>query len=285
MKSALFLFFIAAAASFAGAQNESPEAAAPEANNLILQAQAQAKSGGVSSGVKTESPHLQNICGNKDLRSPSNFKPNGRLRSDFSQGMHCSGTLISRSCVVSAAHCMEDIEYVEFNVPESSESGLMRSSAEEDRYEIGDAFGIEGMKIEAGKDWAVFRLKKNKKTHRYAGEVPGYYPVLFENLSSFQGHVVRASGFGEGAGSLNYSQQTSTGTLFVDESQPIIRFDIYATHGSSGSGVILEENKRLVGVLRRSGCDQKEDPLNSGTSVWNNPEFKKAVEECLASEK
>ena len=100
----------------------------------------------------------KSICGLFDDRRPS-FNPKvGRvLRPGDRNG--CSITLIGKTCAISAGHCHERLEKVEFNVPLSDANGKIRPSDPSDVYPVDKetiVFQYEGK----GSDWSVFRLKK-----------------------------------------------------------------------------------------------------------------------------
>ena len=117
----------------------------------------------------------KSICGLFDDRRPS-FNPSvGRgLRPGDRNG--CTITLIGKSCAISAGHCHERLENVEFNVPLSDSEGNIRPSDPSDVYPVNKSsivFKYGGI----GNDWSVFRLKKNSYSNIYPGERFGFFGI------------------------------------------------------------------------------------------------------------
>ena len=155
----------------------------------------------------------KSICGPIDDRRPS-FNPSiGRvLRPGDRNG--CSITLIGKSCAISAGHCHERLDHVEFNVPLSDSEGKIRPSDPSDIYPV-DKESIVFEYNGKGRDWSVFRLKKNAFTTNFPGErfgtieVSSELPELGEQIQLFSYGSDKTPGELE----RNYVQQMSSGPV------------------------------------------------------------------------
>ena len=221
----------------------------------------------------------KSICGPFDDRRPS-FNPSiGRvLRPGDKNG--CSVTLIGKSCVISAGHCHERLYQVEFNVPLSDQEGNIRPSDESDIYPVDQdsiAFEYEGK----GKDWSVFRLKKNKFTNSHPGERLGYLEI--ETDLPKLGDQVKLFSYGsdktEGELERNYIQQISAGPILSIE-ETFITYTADTRGGSSGASVVHIKSGRIIGVHTHGRCSES-GGYNSATFIHGNERLKNAISACL----
>ena len=98
----------------------------------------------ISSSITLSSD--KSICGLFDDRRPS-FNPSvGRvLRPGDKNG--CSITLIGKTCAISAGHCHERLDSVEFNVPLSDAEGKIRPSDPSDVYPVDKSRSFLNMQV------------------------------------------------------------------------------------------------------------------------------------------
>ena len=226
----------------------------------------------------------KSICGSNDDRVLSFEAKVGRLSSmDDNKG--CTATLISDSCAVTAGHCKPVLIRAEFNtIP--SVGTIPQPSAPEDVYLI-DQDTIKLQDEGPGKDWAVFKFKRNEITGKLPGEVQGYHNVSFDRIK--KGQKIRITGYGvdrsDDTGS--FAQQTHTGelktvgTLF---NRSHLKHTADTTGGNSGSSVILEATQEIIGIHSHAGCSRM-GGANQGTLINRHKELVAAIKTCLASDR
>jgi V8-like Glu-specific endopeptidase len=226
----------------------------------------------------------KSICGSRDDRTLS-FEPKiGRL-STMDDNKGCTATLISDSCAITAGHCKTVLIKAEFNTPESIGS-IPQPSAKEDIYLI-DQSSIKLQDQGPGKDWAVFKFKRNKYTNKLPGEVQGYFDVSFKSAS--KGNKIRITGYGVDRGDAtgNFAQQTHTGnlktvgTLF---NKTHLRHTADTTGGNSGSSIILEASQEIIGIHSHAGCTSS-GGANQGTVIAKHKQLVAAIKSCLSSDR
>lgn len=221
----------------------------------------------------------KDICGLYDDRRPS-FNPSvGRvLRPGDRNG--CSITLIGKTCAISAGHCHERLESVEFNVPLSDAEGNIRPSDPSDVYPV-DIDSITFQYAGKGNDWSVFRLKKNKYTNNFPGERFGFIGIS-EELPEV-GDQIKLYSYGsdktDGELERNYVQQISSGpVLFVDEQ--FFSYTADSKGGSSGASVIGVGSNKIYGIHTHGKCTES-GGWNSATLISGNEKLKVAINNCL----
>ncbi len=226
----------------------------------------------------------ESICGSNDDRVLS-FEPRvGRL-STMNDNKGCTATLISNSCAVTAGHCQSVLVKAEFNTPESI-NGIPQASEMEDIYLI-DRSSIEAQNAGPGRDWAVFKFKRNEITNKLPGEVQGYYNVSFKTPR--RGQEIRITGYGVDRTDMtgNFAQQThtgkltSTGTLF---SPTHLKHTADTTGGNSGSSIILEKTQEIIGIHSHAGCTSR-GGANQGTVLAKHSALVNAIKACLDSDR
>lgn len=225
----------------------------------------------------------KSICGLFDDRRPS-FNPSvGRvLRPGDKNG--CSITLIGKTCAISAGHCHERLEKVEFNVPLSDAEGKIRPSDPSDVYPVQKesiVFQYEGK----GSDWSVFRLMKNEFTNNFPGERFGYVGISEDNPEL--GDQVKLYSYGsdktDGELERNYVQQISSGPVLKVEPN-FFSYTADSKGGSSGASVISVKTNKVYGVHTHGWCDE-EGGWNSATLINGNLKLKEAINNCLSWER
>ena len=225
----------------------------------------------------------KSICGLYDDRKPS-FNPSvGRaLRPGDKNG--CSITLIGKSCAISAGHCHERLENVEFNVPLSDAEGKIRPSDPSDIYPI-DKSSINFQYEGKGKDWSVFRLKKNSYSNSFPGERFGHFNISPDAPEI--GTQVKIYSYGsdktDGELERNYVQQISSGPVLIIDAS-FFSYTADSKGGSSGASVISVKDNTVLGIHTHGWC-RSEGGWNSATLINGNLELKSAVSACLAWER
>lgn len=248
-----------------------------------------------------------NICGYQDDRSLSADDRIGRLsisyynqKNETEDSMKCTVTMVSKSCAITAGHCLNFKRpkmHVEFQVPLSSKHGEANSSHKLHRYYIDKEltnFSHEFLKRDhknAISDWAVIKIKVNKKTGQYPGEAYGYYSMNIDSLNPNGKEAISIIGYGSNSRfdkdkTLNYAQRKSEGIIL---SFPLIGpFSKTMNHnadtmgGTSGAAIINSKGE-VIGVHTNGGCREKEG-FNRGALLSQNPQFVNAINNCIASE-
>ena len=226
----------------------------------------------------------KSICGSNDDRTLSYEPKVGRL-STLENNKGCTATLISDSCAITAGHCKTVLIRAEFNTPESI-GGIPQPSQKEDVYLINQDT-IDLQDAGPGKDWAVFKFKRNQYTNKLPGEVQGNYDVSFKSVR--KGNKIRITGYGvdriDATG--NFAQQTHTGNLktvgtLINKSH--LRHTADTTGGNSGSSIILESTQEIIGIHSHAGCNRS-GGANQGTLIKKHKKLIAAIKTCLASDR
>jgi V8-like Glu-specific endopeptidase len=216
----------------------------------------------------------KSICGLTDERTPSSEPRVGKLVKKITEKSGCSASLIGKSCVVSAGHCGKSIYFMQFN---EQADGKFKA---EDIYTV-DRKTLDYFDNGAGTDYAVFKLNKNTKTGKFAGEAQGFYKVRYSKIAV--GDRISITGYGKDTeSSRTFTQQIHEGSITNDFGIKIYH-DIDTDSGNSGSGMILQSSDELVGVHTNGGC-YAYGGANSGTSISGSAKFLTAVKKCLASD-
>lgn len=227
-----------------------------------------------SAGVKT-------ICGPSDDRTPSFDAKVGRL-SVKGKHLGCTATMISDSCAITAGHCEEVLEIAEFNTP-ASVDGKPQASALEDVYEI-DQSSIVKENAGPGKDWAVFKFKRNEITGKLPGELQGHYNVSFKTPKRGIELVITGYGRDTADADRNFAQQTNSGLLkgvgSIWRGKTVLEHTVDTMGGNSGSSIINSENDEIIGIHTHGGCHSS-GGANMGTLISKHSELKAAIKACL----
>lgn len=127
--------------------------------------------------------------------------------------------------------------------------------------------------------------KKNQITNLFPGDVQGHYNVRL-NKNVQKGQLVRITGYGSDSNDpiRHFSQQTHTGIIkkiggFLT-ARSRLGYNVDTMGGNSGSSIILEESREVIGVHSHGTCGVWGD-YNEGTLISKNNEFKQAIIECL----
>ena len=222
----------------------------------------------------------KSLCGD-DLRIPSKNIRVARLLTKLTEDHGCTGTLIGKSCMISAGHCKLYLRFAEFNTPKSIKGKIQHPEAQ-DIYEV-NTDTIIFRDWDAGNDWAVFKLNKNEISGKYPGEVYGNYEINFNSIEN--GSILRMTGYGKDKPDpdRNYAQQTSTGMLVNIENNKL-KYRVDSTSGNSGSAVVLEQTNQIVGIHNHGGCSEGGWTYNRGTEIANNDALISSIKACLESE-
>ena len=223
----------------------------------------------------------KSLCGADD-RQFSYDEKIGRVFKDLASKMGCTATMIGKDCALTAGHCVEILNFVEFNVPHPDRGSDMSRSAAEDIYRV-DRNSIKYSDGGFGKDWAVFKLKPNVKTGQYAGDVYGTYPVSFKKPR--RRSQLRITGFGSVRGDRWRSglQQTATGKMKGSSMifRGLFKYAVDTEPGNSGSVVLTEGSNEVIGIHTNGGCNSGGGE-NHGTLINKNKELINAIKACLA---
>ncbi len=244
------------------------------------------------------------VLGN-DSRVISHNTKIGRLK--FSTGQPgCTATLISKSCAISAGHCNNTFNAIDFNVPTDVLVGL-DSSKSRDRYQIDKSSIVFQNDDLTDEDWAVFQIKKHKKISKisrwfarhfeknsnidkypvdqayYPGDMQGHYEIDYG--SSFAGTLVSVIGYGTDKDPrLNSIQRSAHGILLAKKlsfSPFSLTHDVDTTPGDSGAPIINLENNKIIAVHTAFNSTRG---YNLGTSINLTKRFRDAIADCLERE-
>lgn len=224
----------------------------------------------------------KSICGSVDSRTPSKDPAVGRLITHLQGRDACTGTLISKSCAITAGHCLA-YQVMEFNTPLSKKGWLVHSVAE-DVYRRAQVFGRD--ELMPGRDWLVFSLEANEVTGKFPGEVQGFYPISYDRpiLST-----VKVTGHGmDNDSELTYAQQVAEGELLaINEGETLLEHRVDTYGGNSGSAIIDILSNSIIGIHTHGECvdsDSFPHSSNMGTMIYQNKELISAIEKCLETE-
>ena len=224
------------------------------------------------------------ICGMKDNRRPSIDPRIGRAKAKKKEEKMagCSVWMISDSCALTAGHCMPVLKNIEFHVPRSR-GGITRRAIKENQYLVNQS-SIEREYDGFGKDWAVLKLRPNKITDLYPGEVGGFFDLELKKLPR-KGQKVRITGYGIATRPSYYgAQNTHFGIIDkVDRQENYLDYDVDTTGGNSGSPVVSEKTGKAIAIHTNGGCTNA-GGANRGTLIATSPKLVKAIRACLASE-
>lgn len=238
-------------------------------------------------------PYQKSTCAQGDNRIASDYPAVMRLRSSLSeQELSCTAFLISRSCALTAGHCEKHAVFAEFNVPDGDGSDFLAvSSAAQDVYQV-DQKSIDARFHKTGADFAVIRLKKNKITGLYPGDVQGVMETQIQTPE--KGEEIRIVGFGSSYVSRDkfLSQKTDVGVVRETNYRrgfpfiPTLSSVSYTTStsgGDSGAPIILEKTGKVIGIHNAGSCYHRSQ-RNSGTLFDRQEDLLKAIGRCLKEE-
>lgn len=227
---------------------------------------------------------IKTICGQTDDRILSHNPKIGRIGMK-GENAGCSVTMIGKSCAITAGHCAEYLQEASFNTPVSRNYTPQRSKTQ-DIYEVFKT-SITYQYETIGTDWAVLRLKKNKITGKYPGDVQGKYFVSFDVPRV--GTKIRITGYGKDEDSPqgNFAQQTHTGKILsISNSWTSVTgmsHNIDTMGGNSGSSILREDNDEIIAIHTNGGC-KSFGGSNSATLISKHQQLKNAIKSCLKFE-
>ena len=194
----------------------------------------------------------RSICGTTDDRTLSSDARQGRL------SMGCTGWLINdiNGGFLTAGHCAgSGTSLVEFNVPLSTTSGGLVSSAPQDQYSF-DPVSIQRQNGGVGLDWEYFGTLPNTTTGWTAIQVQNTRYTLASAPSS-AGVPIRITGYGTVSSPVsptwNQVQKTHVGTSLT-LSGTAVRYNTDTTGGNSGSPIYNESTGQAIGIHTHGGC-------------------------------
>lgn len=223
--------------------------------------------------------HPEVVIG-EDERLPSDNPSVGRLRLSRRSYEFCTATLVGPSCAVTAGHCKRVAEILEFDL--EHKPNTFTWAKPENTFEVDKAFFISENQGK-GADWAVFRLKPNRKTTKRPGDDRPFYS-LAQNPPE-DGDRVLLSGYGASDTVYSFQQQSSRATIQTHNEQGVrltwLEHDADTGSSSSGSALISESSGEIVGIHTHGDSERL---INSATDLSQTPKIHKAVEECLTGE-
>ncbi len=227
----------------------------------------------------------KSICGYKDNRILSNDPKIGRSTNLYDSG-YCTITMIGKSCAVTAGHCVQAIDKIEFDVPMSDQYGNASQSSSENVYFRSKKF-LKYQNQGPGRDWAVFTIAPHSETGIYPGEARGFYDVKLKRRTRKNTNII-ITGYGVDYDNYDKStvQQTATGKIISTGSIlnfAAIKHDVDTMGGNSGASILNAQTNEVIGVHSHGGCHIY--GYNMGTLLSKRRKFKSAVKACLDLEK
>jgi V8-like Glu-specific endopeptidase len=220
-----------------------------------------------------------NLVIGQDERQPSFDSKIGRMQRTNKGSNYCTGTMISKSCILTAGHCNIVARTIHFNIP--FQDGRKGKASKEDIFPV--ATNSRFYKNDGpGRDWGVFRAKPNRFTKLYPGEKFGFYTPTFKK--PYIGQKIKITGFGQSDNKYSHYQQSSTGEIHninVENEHPFyIEHDVDTSSASSGS-ILFDTENNLIGMHTHSHLGKT---INVATSIYGNSELMHAIKECIDSE-
>lgn len=216
-------------------------------------------------------------CGPTNDRVLSFDRPIGRMLKATDASSGCTGTLISKTCVVSAGHCKKNTYVIEFNTVPSVRGRIIHPGPK--NIYFSDEI-IDFKKGFTGNDWLVYRVKPNAITGEYAGDVQGTYELSYEMPVVPIDLVI--TGYGkDDRPEHNFAQQVGYGEL-TEIVGTALKYQVDTRGGNSGSVVVERSTNKIIGIHTTGGCSKGS---NKGTMLASHERFQKAIETCLQQEK
>ena len=115
------------------------------------------------------------VIGGIDSRLPSNKSGVARVSMLRSLPGGCTATLIGKSCMISAGHCIENLKIVEFNTRGTNSYGKLNETNRRDIFKVDTGSIKSYFKKNEAEDWVVFRVKKkNLVSGKEQGRIQGW---------------------------------------------------------------------------------------------------------------
>ena len=183
----------------------------------------------------------------------------------------CTGFLIDDQThnFLTAGHCSGGLSVVQFNVPMSTEGGVLVNPPPEDQYPV-DPASIQFQFVGIGQDWSYFGVFANSNTGLTPFQAMGSSYQLASMAPPVNGQSIRITGYGTDTtpATSNEVQQTSDGP-YISESGTIIRYQVDTTGGNSGSPVEDLSTGLCIGIHTNAGCTLSGTGANQGTAIQN----------------
>lgn len=213
----------------------------------------------------------RSICGANDERVLSGDPTSGRLLP-----IGCTGWLINgrSNAGMTAGHCTDGIEVMQFHVPLSTSNGTKVHPGPEHQYAVQqNSIVMNSSPTEIGNDWAVFGMFNNSVTGLPPAEAQGatvpLQPVI--GTGSNTPAMIRISGYGTRAEpnprTWNQVLTTHAGPYITRQTYRL-RYRAHTTGGNSGSAVWDDDRGWAIGVHTNAGCTATNaTSSNSGTAI------------------
>jgi len=208
----------------------------------------------------------RSICGPTDDRTLSYDVRQGR----FLPG-GCTAWLINdcNHCFLTAGHCSDSNNVVEFNVPLSNGDGSLNHPPPEDQYSVDPASVQSNGGQGVGDDWAYFGCFPNSNTGLTPGEAQEAYYTLSTPPPSGFSQDIRITGYGTVSAPVSMTwyqvQKTHVGP-YVTFSGTTLGYQTDTTGGNSGSPVVIMETGQAIGIHTHGGCNYSGGE-NNGTGL------------------
>ncbi len=220
--------------------------------------------------IGVSDPTAATICDTVDDRVASDVPAVGRL-----QPAGCTGTLYNTSsCSVTAGHCLNINDVVEFNVPPSLPDGTNQHPGPEDQYAMVEQVGVANG---VGNDWGHYRVFENTETGMTPFEAQGEFIPLANSLPALPVDI-QIVGYGVDGGVDNSTQQISFGPVLSLAGSVGHRADTRG--GNSGSLIVDDATGLGIGIHTHGGCNTDPESVNSGTLI-TIAGFQDQVLDCL----
>lgn len=201
-------------------------------------------------------PDTEAICGGSDDRVASSDPAVGRI-----VPAGCTGWIISNGAYLTAGHCADQLETLEFNVPASDDDGTINHPALKDEYPINQR-NVDFRNDGVGNDWAVFEVNPTDTGLRPVHAQKAFYRMSRDSdpeTFRITGHGVDGPPdcFGSSRqpgctpprpptslrNADSQTQQTHTGRNRGESgggAQVTFRYEVDTQGGNSGSPIIVE---------------------------------------------
>ncbi len=219
---------------------------------------------------------VDTICGNVDDRVLSTDPRCGRNRPTG-----CTSWLIDdcNHCMLTAGHCANGLQVVQFNVPLSTSTGALQHPPPSDQYAV-DAASMQTNNggTGVGDDWTYFGVFANSVTGLLPYQANGGLAFTLTTPPQVAGQTIRITGYGSVQSPVSPTwhlvQKTHAGP-FATATGTTVRYVTDTTGGNSGSPVIVDGTNQAIGIHTHGGCTPS-GGANQGTGS-NHPGLQAAL--------